>query len=226
MVAVEASAAIEHVLLTQTFRQHMDNYDRYSSFTRSEDWASICRLNGVELDSFGTKRELKVLPKYLEPDEVVFALTSGMMPQSALSNSTDSGLNTWLVALTSDRFLFLDHALLSGSVDTQSIRHDRVQAVSASQGWVLGKISVDLGSRIVTIDNCQKATVAVIADLANKWLKTLSQRQSISAAAPVSVPTGAPDPLERLEKLAKLHSAGSLTDAEFSAAKAKLIDSM
>jgi hypothetical protein len=63
--------------------------------------------------------------------------------------------------------------MFSKSVDTQSIRHDAVQAVSSSQGLILGKIQVDLGSRVVAIDNCQKADVKIIADLSNKWIKVL-----------------------------------------------------
>lgn len=64
--------------------------------------------------------------------------------------------NTWLVVLTNERFFFLDAAMLTNSVDTQSIRLNRVQAVSASQGLVLGKVMIVLGSRLVTIYNCMK----------------------------------------------------------------------
>jgi hypothetical protein len=43
------------------------------------------------------------------------------------------------------------------------------------------------------------------------------------AAAPAAAPAPADDPLARLRELAKLHDSGVLTDAEFSAAKAKLL---
>ena len=56
----------------------MENYDKYAEYTKAHDWKALCKLNNVELDSFGTKKELKVLPEYLT-DEVVFALTSGVM---------------------------------------------------------------------------------------------------------------------------------------------------
>ena len=202
----------------------MENYDKYAEYTKAKDWKSLCKLNNVELDSFGTIKELKALPEYLEPDEVVFALTSGIMEQTKTSNSFDFGTNTWLVVLTSDRFLFLDAAMLTSSVDTQSIRHDRVQAVSASQGWVLGKVMVDLGSRVLTIDNCQKATVKVIADLANKWLKELADKKNVPA--PQAQQLSEESPLDKLEKLAKLHSMGALSDEEFNAAKQKVLSSL
>lgn len=200
----------------------MDNYEHYAEYTKSNDWGAICKLNNIDLDSFGTKKELKALPEYLESDEVVFALTSGIMNQSETSNSFDFGANTWLVVLTSDRFLFLDAAMLSRSVDTQSIRHDHVQAVSASQGLILGKIMVDLGSRMLVIDNCQKATVKVLASLANKWLKELGEKRNINASLSALSQTPLLDLLERLDKL---FSLGALSDREFNESKAKLLAS-
>lgn len=199
----------------------MNNIEKYAEYTKARNWEAICKLNNVGLDSFGTKKELSVLASHLEDDEIVFALTSGIMKQTETSNSFDFGTNTWLVALTSERFLFLDCAMMTSSVDTQSIRHDKVQAVSSSQGWVLGKITVDLGSRILVIDNCQKATVAVIADLANKWLKELQKQKS--TAAPISTSAVEESPLDKLEKLAKLLAMGALTDDEFRTAKAKIL---
>ena len=202
----------------------MNNLEKYAEYTKARNWEAICKLNNVGLDSFGTKKELNVLANYLEEDEIVFALTSGIMVQTETSNSFDFGANTWLVALTSERFLFLDCAMMTSSVDTQSIRHDKVQAVSASQGWVLGKIMVDLGSRVLVIDNCQKATVSVIADLANKWLKELQKQKSttvLNANAPAEE-----SPLDKLEKLAKLLAMGALTDEEFKVAKAKILAAM
>jgi len=202
----------------------MDNFDKYSEYTKAHNWKAICKLNKVSLDSFGTKKELKVLPKYLEDDEVVFALTSGIMDQTETSNSFDFGTNTWLVVLTSDRFLFLDSAMLTRSVDTQSVRHEHVQAVSASQGWMLGKIMVDLGSRMLVIDNCQKKTVSIIAELANKWLKELSKNKN---SPPISASTAVEETqLDKLEKLANLHSMGALSDDEFKIAKEKILSAL
>ncbi len=201
----------------------MENFEKYAEYTKSADWGGICKLNDVELDSFGTKKELKALPEYLEPDEIVFALTSGMMSQTETSNSFDFGTNTWLVVLTSDRLLFLDAAMLTKSVDTQSIRHDHVQAVSASQGFMFGKIQVDLGSRMLVIDNCHKATVKVMANLANKWIKELSEKRnnaSIVAQSKSQTPL-----LDLLERLDKLFTLGALSEQEFNTSKGKLLNS-
>ena len=151
----------------------MENYNRYKIATEKADWRAICEINGVSFDALGTQKELAVLPNYLEPGEIVFALASGLMEQTVTSNAFDFGANTWLAVLTSDRFLFLDAALLTSSVDTQSIRLKNVQAISASQGFILGKIMIDLGSRIVVVDNCTKESVKVMAELGNRWIKEL-----------------------------------------------------
>lgn len=198
----------------------MENFDKYAEYTKAQNWKAICDLNNVPFDSFGTRKEIKVLSNYLEKDEVVFALTSGIMGQTSTSNSLDFGMNTWLVALTSDRFLFLDHALMTSSVDTQSVRHDHVQAVSSSQGWMFGKISVDLGSRMIVIDNCVKATVSIMAILANKWIGELKQKGTNSQSASASIEES---PLDKLEKLAKLHAMGALSEEEFKFAKEKIL---
>jgi Bacterial PH domain len=201
----------------------MNNFEKYAEYSKARNWEAICKLNGLDLDSFGTKKELNVLPKYLEADEVVFALASGIMSQTETSNSFDFGTNTWLVVLTNDRFLFLDAAMLTNSVDTQSIRLEHIQAVSASQGFIFGKIMVDLGSRILVIDNCQKEAVKVMANLANKWLKELSEKKSIRTH---SSSTLSQTPLlDMFEKLDKLFSLGALSEEEFNKSKEKLLDS-
>lgn len=197
----------------------IDKFDDYLRLTKARDWAGIFKLNKNKIDSFGTKKELKVLGNYLEADEVVFALVSGIMSQTDTSNSFDFGSNTWVAALTNERILFLDHAMLSRSVDTQSVQHDRIQAVSASQGWVLGKIIIDIGNRSIVIDNCPKAHVAVFAELANKWLKEIKKAGKPAANSVDS-------PIVQLEKLANLKMSGILTDDEFAQAKAKILANM
>lgn len=179
----------------------MDNLNRYRICTEKADWRGICDINGVGFDSLGTDKEFEALPSYLEPDEVVFAVASGIMKQTITSNYFDAGPNTWLVVLTSERFLFLDAALLTSSIDSQSVRLDKVQAISASQGLLLGKIAIDLGSRLITVDNCNKDAVKVMADLANKWLKDLENG--------AKVPKDSPEMKEFKKKMSKTDEMAS-----------------
>lgn len=198
-----------------------DNFSKYSKYTKEQNWEGICTFNNVKFDSFGTRKELNALPDYLADDEVVFALASGLIKQSLTSNSFDFGLNTWLVVLTNERFLFLDSAMLTNSIDTQSIRHERVQAVSSSQGLVLGKIMIDIGNRMIEIDNCQKDAVSVISYIANKWCKELQKQQFLQNNNATSAAGGA---LDKLEKLTELYSKGALTEEEFKTTKGKILN--
>ena len=198
----------------------MENQAKYVELTKANNWKGIFELNDVKFDSFGTKKELNVLHKYLEEDEVVYAIVSGVMSQTGSSNSADFGTNTWISALTNERFLCLDAALLTSSVDTQSIRLENVQGVSASQGWVLGKVSIDIGNRTIVIDNCVKESVSVMATLANKLLKEARTTKKIEATllTPQSM-----SPLDRLEAISKLHKFAVINDVEYKQAVERVV---
>lgn len=196
-----------------------ENFEKYSAATKSADWKAIAALNGCIADTWGTKKEFSVLPKHLEEGEIVLALASGLVTQTGTSSATDFGLNTWLVVLTNERFLFLDHALLTSSVDTQIVRLDRVQAVSSSQGFLLGKIIVDLSARVITIDNCQKKDVAAMAAIANRLLK---DNEKVTQAKPILTYPSI-DYAEQLTKLSSLKNEGILTEEEFTEAKRKIL---
>ena len=197
----------------------MKNIEQYKALTNQNDWAGIFRLNQLEIDDFGTKKELKVLGEYLQNDEVVFAIVSGVMSQTETSNDFDFGANTWVAALTSERVLCLDHAMLSSSVDTQSIRLNRIQAVSASQGWVFGKVIIDIGARMIEIDNCVKSHVKTFAELANELIRENEESNKTVSAPNISI-------ADEILKLSDLHAKGILTDDEYSTAKSKLIEKL
>lgn len=210
----------------------MENYSFYKEYTETANWRAISLLNKRPLDSFLTRKELKVLPQYLEEDEVVFATSSGLIGQSFTSNYSDSGNNSWLVVLTNKRFLFLDHAFWTGAVDTQSVLHEKVQAVSASQGFFLGKLIIDIASRPIVIDHCQNGDVKVIAELANKWYSVLKKKEKAEKAASHNLiqrqysskgNSSKESIADELEKLAKLKKSGILSASEFQTAKKKLL---
>ena len=201
----------------------IEDIDRYAAFTEAGDWAGICSLNSTKYDTFGTKKEIRVLKEYLEPTEIVLALSSGTISGGINANALDGGLNTWLVVLTNERFLLLDCAMFTSSVDTQSIRLERVQAVSSSQGWILGKILIDIGARVIAVDNCQKDSVSSVANLANKLLRDM--QVTTRRPADPSGGSGTGDFLADLERLAALRTSGVLDEEEFKAAKAKLLQS-
>ena len=203
--------------MRQRKRSILQTIDTYREYTQNQDWSGIFKMNHTEISSLGTKKELEVLADYLEDGEVVFAIVSGLMSQSVNSNEFDIGLNTWVAVLSNERVLFLDHALFSDSVDTQSIRLNRIQAVSASQGWKFGKVMIDIGNRMVKVDNCENAHVSVFADLANKLLKERENPQIQEIKKDSNL-------VNELERLEKLKESGALNDEEFVLAKQKIMN--
>ena len=83
---------------------------------------------------------------------------------------------------------------------------------------------VDLGARVVTIDNCQKKDVALISDLANKWLREL--QSNASERNNHAEPPQKEDSLSKLERLAALLASGALTMDEFQNAKRKILEQL
>ncbi len=149
------------------------------------------------------------------------------MSNSGDSNSTDFGISTWLVVLTDRRFLFLDAAMLSSSIDVHSILHKNVQAVRVAQGFVLGKINIDTGGRTTLIDNCEKNTVKILGDLANEWLQVIEERRSAPPAVePVTSVEVVESGLDKLKKLGELMALGLVSKDEFNVAKAKVLASL
>jgi len=51
------------------------------------------------------------------------------------------------------------------------------------------------------------------------------QQQQMAAQAPPPAPAQQEDPMEKLRELGQLHESGVLTDEEFAAAKAKILNS-
>ena len=101
---------------------------------RAEKFKEIAKASGDE--TYGGKKELKVLPEHLMDNEQVVGLTSGL---------TNHDGNTWLVVLTDNRLLFLDKGMLYG-LKQMSVPLDQVTSVSGSTGMMMGEIYVNTSS--------------------------------------------------------------------------------
>ena len=193
----------------------MEHYEEYAKLTKEHDWWGICELNGItNKQAVNTKKALSVLPEQLQEGEIVFAITNGISKELKTVNRS-------LVVLSNERLLFLEASTFSNSGSTQSIRYDNVQAVTAVQGWFTDKLSIDLGARVITIEYCIQGTAKIVANIANKWLKELADKKATQIQTPSSTETT----LDKLEKLAKLHQMGALSDEEFNTEKQKLLAS-
>jgi len=200
----------------------IEGFTKFKELTEARDWEGIANLNKLDFsDNLGVSKEFSVLHEYLREGEVVFNFVSGIMSQTETSNSFDFGLNTWLFVLTDKRMLALDHAMLTASVDTQSIRHEKIQSVSASQGLMFGKITVDIGNRSIVVDNCIKSHVKKFSEIANDWLEHREDNKNSQITETSQV-----DIISEIERLAVIHEKGLIDGAEFSEAKKSLLSKM
>lgn len=169
---------------------------------RELEYARIAREVGD--DRFFTRKELDHLPKILMAGEKVLSFSSGLMDG-----------NTWLIALTDKRILFIDKGLIFG-VKQASIDLDKINTVEGKTGIILGSIVIQDGAASRIIKNVPKSTVIPFT---NKVRDAIEMRKKGHHQQPNL------DPVERLEKLAALFEKGLLTKVEFEQQKAALLRS-
>lgn len=90
-------------------------------------------------DLWGTKREVKELPKILNDNEIIKYGCSGF-----------NNNNTVLCLCTNQRVLFLDKGLLYGIKSTE-IPLDMVNGVSYEKGLIFGKIAITNGANVTKL---------------------------------------------------------------------------
>lgn len=156
-------------------------------------------------DSFGTKKEIKHLKKFLYTDESVFAIASGIMDGT-----------TWLIACTNKRILFIDCGLIYG-VKHSEITINKINAVSFKNGLVLGEIHIEDGASTRVIKNVQKTSTKPFVDAVHKAIE-MQNNSPIPQQANVSI-------ADELLKFKQLLDMGAITNQEFEDQKQKLLNS-
>ncbi|HSB95814.1 MAG TPA: PH domain-containing protein [Spongiibacteraceae bacterium] len=181
----------------------------FKNATRAELRSEYDRI-GKEMGDFQffTKRELFHLPKILADTEQVLAFTSGLMDN-----------NTWLIALTDRRIIFLDKGMIYG-LKQAAIDLDKINAISGETAILFGTIKIEDGARERVIANVWKKTVVPFT---NRVRDAIEARRR-SRQAPAAIPTG-DDRISRLERLAALRDKGVLTEAEFEEQKNAILNS-
>ena len=86
---------------------------------------------------FGTKKEVSYLPEILNPDERVLGLISGFLDG-----------NTWIIALTDRRVIFLDKGMLYG-LKQRELPLDKINSISQKRGLLLGSITIQDGASAI-----------------------------------------------------------------------------
>ena len=110
-----------------------------------EEYNRIARAMGD--DTIFTSKELHHLPKILLEEEQILAFSSGFMDG-----------NSWLIALTDRRVVFLDKGFLYGLRQT-TVPINKISAVSGETGMLYGKITIGVGHGEWKITRVLKRTV-------------------------------------------------------------------
>lgn len=147
------------------------------------------------------RKEVRHLSKVMNEGETIQALTSGVYEG-----------NTWLVAVTTHRMLFLDKRLF-GLKQAELPLH-QIIAVVHRIGFLSGKLlmATTVGQKDVT--KIPKAETEKIANIVSVLVRGAQDPSSGSASKDIAA---------QLERLAALMERGLLTREEFTVQKAKLL---
>ena len=136
--------------------------------TLEEVQAQISALGNV--DTFGTRKEIRYLPDILAQDETIRSLTSGIMDG-----------NTWLIVCTDRRVIFLDKGLIYG-LKQKEIPLGQINSVEADTGIVFGTIGISDGASKMEIKNVFKDSVRTFSEAVNQACEDLRSGQRRSPA--------------------------------------------
>jgi hypothetical protein len=121
---------------------------------------------GDDIDTFGTKKEIKYLPEIMSDDEKILYLTSGIV---------DS--NTWLITCTNKRVIFLDKGMVYGLKQIETPL-ERINSIQQKTGIMFGEIAIWDGARKMVIKQVLKNTVKPFVAAVNKAIDAMKRRNS------------------------------------------------
>lgn len=198
----------------------------------------IARLPSDGRYLFWTSKEIRSLPSVLEENERILAVTSGFV-----------GNNTWLLLCTDRRVVFLDRGWLYGLKQIQ-MPLNRINSIDHEIGLAFGTISVWDGATRMTVGTILRSKVHYFVKVAKRAIEEYNYRMSAQfhqqqmhqqqamaqqqmqqqpqqPAAPQLTPEQQAQRMsemsQHLEKLAALRDKGILTEEEFQAQKAKML---
>lgn len=164
------------------------------------------------MSSFLARKEIKELPKILQPTENVELLIQGQY---------NGG--TGVLVATNSRLIFIDKGFFSLKVE--DFGYDKITSVQYDLGMMFGSLTILASSNKAVIDYMDKTQTRVFGEFVRNKLNTPKN------VAPSQIIEKAPEPknkmdamIEQLEKLAKLKELGIITEEEFIEQKKRLLD--
>lgn len=171
--------------------------------------AAAAKLNSA----LGSKREIQRLPEVLWEGETVEMLAPGVY-----------GKGNGLVAMTSQRLIFLKHGIMSQQVE--DFPYGRISSVQWSGGMLMGTLAVFSSANKAEIKQMPKDAGKALADALRARLAG-STSGAPAAVAPQAAPAPAGgDIASRLATLDQLRAVGAITDAEYRDRREKILDSL
>lgn len=165
------------------------------------------------LDSYLGRREIKELPNILWHDEKVENIIQGLYNNS----------NGVLVA-TNKRLVFVDKGILFG-LKVEDFPYDKISSIQYETGLLMGKMTIFTSGNKAVIDNVEKSKVRAFGDWVRARISAPKDNVLTQPIAQTQTTSGS-DPLEKLERLAKLKEQGILTDDEFQKQKQQILATM
>jgi hypothetical protein len=167
---------------------------------------------------FYTRKEIRYLPKIMNEGERVLALTSGYIDA-----------RTWLLVCTTHRVLFLHRGMFWGLHQLQ-MTLDRVQSIDSSFGLIFGTIRMWDGASSMHVSLILRRSVApfvrTVQEAIDRYKRQIVHDIATNVTRGQAPHAGSPQPawIAELEKLSKMKVDGVLSEAEFTAAKTKLLN--
>lgn len=151
------------------------------------------------------RKELKKLPELLNDSEDVVNLAQGRYEGKQGA-----------VVVTDRRVMLVEEGVFRSRLE--DFPYERISSIQTDKGMMFGKIVIFASGNKAILDQIMpKEKSTEIGDYVRSRLAAGSQ--AVPATAPATE-----DPLDRLKKLGELKEAGVVTDEEFAAQKAKILD--
>ena len=158
----------------------------YRIRTSNADWQGICSLNGVEYDSFWTKKEFSLLSKVIKSGECVLGFTAGTVQLSADGKIKSLGKDSWLVVLSSERVILINASNPKSSPIVKTFAVAKISGMVASQNKALGQLVIVLDNGIVTIENAMVNTTRSVENVFRQFQECEKDRVKNTTSKTIS----------------------------------------
>ena len=164
---------------------------------------------GIDLSTL-PKGDVRELPNILWDDEKISDIVRG----------TYKSGNGVLVA-TNKRLIFVNRGFIYG-INVEDFPYDKINSIQYSTGILLGEIAIYVSGNAAEIRNVSNDECRRFSEHVRAMITDIQKDHSVNAQK-MELMTDNEDFLVKLERLSKLKQSGMITEAEFVAAKAKLL---